>query len=261
MAGKKTDSEEMRKLLTEMSMVNNNYVLQDLEELNEYMWLKPNITGLNVDIFIDDGSSYKRNGHPLLLFARNGYNKTDRQFIPFSIEMKPRVMDDEMEFKISYDDVFSIQDFIQLNCGLLIKMADEKISHTDFINSIFRITNIGLKMVDESKSVINEMATLRKSESLLPMDIWLDEGSTFQGHAPRLKFRASNEQITTREFSSMILGNPPSIENFPQNSPLRKRDIEKLQRFVLINLELLLKLANGEIDYTTEFLPNMAKVQ
>ena len=40
-------------------------------------------------------------------------------------------------------------------------------------------------------------------------------------------------------------------------SPLRKKDIEKLTHFVINNLELLLKLANGEIDFTTEFLPNV----
>ena len=71
------------------------------------------------------------------------------------------------------------------------------------------------------------------------------------------KFRASNEQRTTREFSSMLLTNPPTIENMPDNSQLRKKDIEKLKKFVVNNLELLLKLANGEIDYVTEFLPKV----
>ena len=105
-----------------------------------------------------------------------------------------------------------------------------------------------------------ELGTLKMSESELPMDIWLDEGATFQGHAPRLKFRASNEQRTTREYSSMLLTNPPIIENFPDYSPLKKKDIDKLKKFVISNLELLLKLANGEIDYRTEFKPNFKKV-
>jgi hypothetical protein len=89
------------------------------------------------------------------------------------------------------------------------------------------------------------------------MDIWLDEGATYNGHAPRLKFRASNEQRTTREFSSMLLTNPPTIENFPKNSPIKSKDIKKLEMFVINNLENLLKLSKGEIDYTTEFLPNI----
>ena len=55
----------------------------------------------------------------------------------------------------------------------------------------------------------------------------------------------------------MLLTNPPTIENMPKNSPLRTKDIEKLKSFVINNLELLLKLSKGEIDFATEFLPNL----
>jgi hypothetical protein len=55
----------------------------------------------------------------------------------------------------------------------------------------------------------------------------------------------------------MLLTNPPTIENMPSNSPLRRKDIEKLESFVINNLDLLLKLANGEIDFATEFLPQL----
>ena len=59
-----------------------NYVLSDSDELMEFMWLKPNVSGLHVDLFIDDGGSYIRHNHNLLLFFRNGYSKTDNIFIP-----------------------------------------------------------------------------------------------------------------------------------------------------------------------------------
>lgn len=55
----------------------------------------------------------------------------------------------------------------------------------------------------------------------------------------------------------MLLTNPPSIENYPENSPLRKKDIEKLGRFVVNNLDALISLSKGEIDYLTEFKPNI----
>ena len=90
------------------------YRLSCSEELMEYMWLKPNITKLNVDIFVDDGMSYKRNNHSLLLFIRNGYSKMSNSFIPMSISNKPCVLDDEMDFMISYEDIFLVQDFIQI---------------------------------------------------------------------------------------------------------------------------------------------------
>lgn len=40
----------------------------------------------------------------------------------------------------------------------------------------------------------------------------------------------------------------------PNNSPLRSKDIKKLKAFVVNNLDLLLELANGEIDYDPGFL-------
>ena len=55
----------------------------------------------------------------------------------------------------------------------------------------------------------------------------------------------------------MLLTNPPTIENFPDNSPIKAKDINKLKEFVVNNLELLLLLANGKIDYETDFLPNV----
>ena len=158
-----------------------------------------------------------------------------------------------MDFNISYDDIFCVQDFILANLDSLQSLANRNISQFSFIQSI-RIPSYALC---ERKEMLNEMSTLRKEDTNLPVDVWVDEGATFQGHAPRLKFRASQEQRTTREFSSMLLTNPPKIENMPKNSPLRKKDIEKLESFVINNLELLLKLANGEIDFTTEFFSFM----
>ena len=230
-----------------------NYKLESLDEIMEYMWLKPKITKLNVDIFVDDGLSYKRHNHDLILFVRNGYDKNANEFIPISISLKPTVLDDEMDFNISYDDIFDIQDFIVSNLSILKALANKEISQAQFVKSIKTLSYA----LQEEKSLVVEMSTLRKDDSKLPMDVWLDEGATFIGHAPRLKFRASNEQRTTRQYSSMILSENPTIENMPENSPLRKKDIEKLKRFVINNLDLLIKLANGDIDYTTDFLPNM----
>ena len=231
------------------------YHLDDGEELMEYLWLRPQHTGLNVDVFVDDGMSYKRHGHIPLLFARNGYDKNCNEFIPFAISNNPIVLDKEIEYGITYNDIFAIQDFIQTNEVTLMRLANSELSHSEF----FKCVQVPSYVVVEHKSILTEMATLRMSDSGLPMDIWLDEGATYLGHAPRLKFRASNEQRTTREFSSMLLTNPPTIENFPDNSPLKTKDLVKLKDFVVKNLGQLLKLANGEIDYTSEFLPNIIK--
>ena len=224
-----------------------------MEELMEYMWLRPKVTNLNVDIFVDDAGSYLRHNHKLLLLVRNGYDRTDNEFIPFLISKNPIILDDTIDFKISYDDIFNIQEFIISNISNLQALANRKISQLNFVQSI----NIPSYALFEERVVLTEMSTLRKEDSKLPMDIWIDETGTYQGYAPRLKFRASHEQRTTREFSTMLLTNPPVIENMPQNTPLRKKDIEKLKKIVIDNLNLILDLANGKIDFATEFLPNL----
>ena len=251
----KITESDVKKIVKETvkKVIKETYNLSDSDELMEYMWLKPSVTQLNVDIFVDDGGSYLRNNHQLLLFVRNGYTKDISDFIPFAIANDPIILNDNIEYNISYNDIFAVQDFIKVNVNNLYKLANEKISHQEFLNQI----NIPFYSISESKQLLSEMATLRSKDSNLPMDVWLDEGATYVGHAPRLKFRASHEQRNTREFSSMLLTNPPTIENFPDNSPLKKKDINKLENFVVNNLDLLLKLAKGEIDYTTEFLPNM----
>lgn len=233
-------------------IIHENYQMDSIDELMEFMWLRPKLTQLNVDVFVDDGKSYIRHKHELLLFVRNGYDKHINEFIPFSVSQNPIVLDNVIEFNISYEDIFSVQDFIIANLSSLKALADKHISQVSFLQSI----HIPSYVLCEEKKLLTEMSTLRKEDTNLPMDIWVDEGATYQGHAPRLKFRASREQRTTREFSSMLLTNPPKIENFPNNSPLRKKDIEKLERFVIKNLDLLLKLAKDEIDFAN-FLPQL----
>lgn len=141
------------------------YHMSDLEELMEYMWLKPNETGLNVDIFVDDGGAYKRHRHRLLLWARNGYSKMIDDFIPFSIDRHPRILNNNLEYNISYDDIFKIQNFIIRNLKGLIDLADRRIGQIDFANKIQKIEG----HLNESSYMISEMATLRKEDSGLPI--------------------------------------------------------------------------------------------
>lgn len=233
-----------------------NYTITDSEKIMEYFWVKPSISNLNVDLFVDDGAAYERYGHQLLLYIRNGYDRSCNEFIAMSVNEMPMIFNDEIDYKITYNDIFDVQDFIQNNLYDLFRLANKQITHREFLSNI----KTERYAIAESKMLLSEMATLRAEDSKLPMDIWLDEGATYIGHAPRLKFRASNEQRTTREFSSMLLTNPPSVENFPKNSPIKSKDIKRLEMFVINNLENLLKLANGEIDYANDFLPNMILV-
>lgn len=109
---------------------------EELDKLMEYMWLKPQVSTLNVDLFIDDGGAYKRYGHPLLLYVRNGYDKRINEFIPFSISEQPTVLDDEIDFHITPDDVSSVMNFIQINLEILNAIAHSQISHEVFVSHV-----------------------------------------------------------------------------------------------------------------------------
>ena len=110
--------------------------LTSLDELMEYMWLKPDRTGLKVDIFVDDCGSYERYGHPLLLWARNGYGREVSEFIPFLVSDKPAILNSEVECRISEEDVAAIQDFIQRNMLNLVKLPSDLISQIEFVESL-----------------------------------------------------------------------------------------------------------------------------
>lgn len=247
--------ETIDNFISEIIEENLTYKLIDLDELYGYMWLKPKDTNINVDIFVDDGGAYVRDEHIPLLFVRNGYGREITEFIPISISDKPIILDNETPLKIEESIIKQVFSFIQENRETLLAMANGKLNAEEFVSAL----KVPSYVVKESKFQIREMATLRKSDSNLPMDIWLDEGGTYQGHAPRIKFRASKEQRNTREFSSMLLTNPPTIENLPSKTDIKQKDIHALENFVLNNMDLLIKLANNEIDYRTGFLPKMKK--
>lgn len=118
------------------TMKEEKYTLTDVDELMEYMWLKPDRTGLKVDIFVDDCGSYERYGHPLLLWARNGYGREVSVFIPFLISDQPVILNSGIDCRISEEDVVAIQGFIQCNLDILVKLPANLISQIDFVESV-----------------------------------------------------------------------------------------------------------------------------
>lgn len=120
------------------TMKEEKYTLTDVDELMEYMWLKPDRTGLKVDIFVDDCGSYERYGHPLLLWVRNGYGREVSELIPFLISGEPVILNSGIDCRISEEDVVAILGFIQRNLEILVKLPADLISQTDFVESVKR---------------------------------------------------------------------------------------------------------------------------
>ena len=215
---------------------NRPYRMQHPDELFGFTRLMPDDTGLNYAIFVDDEKSYIKDNHQPLLFVKNGHNNDEMDFIPFSLNKRPTILDRQIKIKISAKDIAMIQLFIRKNLFVLLNFANEKMTHLEFFKTI--------KPVEK---MLSEMSKLSKEITNLPMDIWVDEAATFQGHAPRLKFQASQDQKTTREYSTMLLSDPPIIENLPRKNNLKIKDIKNLENFVITNFNALNQLAKNEI--------------
>lgn len=115
---------------------NPTYHLDDHDELREYMWVKPQCSNLPVDIFVDDGRSYLRHDHPLLLFARNGYTTDCVEFIPISVSENPTTLDPSVHIVLTDTELAEIMQFTKLLYPMLTKLARQHITQEAFINEV-----------------------------------------------------------------------------------------------------------------------------
>ena len=111
--------------------------MRDFDELYGYMWLKPNDTGIGVDIFVDDGKAYIRDNHIPLVYIRNGVGREVDEFIPVSISEKPTIIDSSIKLNLDLFTMGKIFNFIKNNVNALLDFADNKID----INTFFEIIN------------------------------------------------------------------------------------------------------------------------
>ena len=112
-----------------------------------------------------------------------------------------------------------------------------------------------------------EMATLRKSRSGLPVNLYLDDSGSYLdgGHGPRIKFQPDKgNSPNTRSMIPMTISDDPTIPLRNYQSRLDgvgSNDISLIMSFVTANKENLLRLCdrNDEYDFSN-FLEDMVKV-
>ena len=109
---------------------------------------------------------------------------------------------------------------------------------------------------------LEEMATLRKSRSGLPVNLWLDDSMAYKrsGHAYRIKFQPDKgERPITRSMVPMTIEDDPKIMGNNPKINLSNDDINKVKAFVIANKNLLLALSDMKIDFI-DFVAKMTKV-
>jgi hypothetical protein len=108
---------------------------------------------------------------------------------------------------------------------------------------------------------LEEMATLKKTVTGLPVNIWVDETKayTMGGHAKRIKFQGDYGNNTNRSnlFTMILSKDDPQIpaKQLPKIK-LPAKDIDLIKTFVKNNIDILDKLADERIDIAT-FLKQM----
>ncbi len=125
---------------------------------------------------------------------------------------------------------------------------------------------------DSSRSVNErsnafEMATLRKTRSGLPVNLYLDDSGSYLngGHGPRIKFQPDKGNCpNTRSMIPMTISDEPTIPIKNYQSRLNgvgSNDIALIMSFVIANKTNLLRLCDRNDEYDiSNFLEDMVKV-
>jgi len=108
---------------------------------------------------------------------------------------------------------------------------------------------------------LDEMSTLRKNRSGLPVNIWLDDSMLYKrgGHGMRIKFQPDKgDSPVTRGMVPMTIEDEPRVIG---NNKLKisNSDVEKIRDFVKANKDLLKALSDMKIDFI-DFVDKMKKV-
>jgi hypothetical protein len=104
-----------------------------------------------------------------------------------------------------------------------------------------------------------EMSALRKRDSGLPVNLYLDDTGTYKrsGHWKRIKFQGDHgDKMNPRSLISMTISNNPEIRPKNVKISLPQDEIDRIKDFVARNEDLLSDLADENISIA-EFLKQM----
>lgn len=98
-----------------------------------------------------------------------------------------------------------------------------------------------------------EMATLRKKDSGLPVNLYIDDSLSYkrEKRSKRIKFQTdTGDKPNTRgNFSSMTLDGKVVESTLPKKLEISQKEIEAISNFVVNNYECLSLVADFDLDY------------
>jgi len=236
----------------------NHITVQFPGDLMEYSWMRPKDTGLNVDIFVDDGGAYIRHGEPLLLWVRNGYEKAVGEFIPISVSSIPEILDDSITCHLKESDIQAVRHFIVINMILLREFANRRISHIEFFDAIrnssvsSNITRIDL---DDDNYYF---CALSGDKTGLPLTIYIDQGRFVRSlkHTLWVYIPVCYDYIET--VVPITVDDNPRLLCDPDKLKVSMDDIQTIISFIKVNRKHLENIADG-IEDIVEFVNSLEK--
>jgi hypothetical protein len=116
---------------------------------------------------------------------------------------------------------------------------------------------------DSQEDFFFEMATIRKIDSGLPANIWVDDSASYKkgGHGKRIKFQPnkSDRPNTRGVMSTMTISDDPKVIAGHKKIELSSKEIEKIRQFVIVNKKSLEDLSDMKIGIF-DFGKKMIKV-
>ena len=208
------------------------------------------ITGLPVEILLDDNANYVHCNHPLWVYMSNGMNGKTERLIPISVHrFKPCILDGNAKIRISNNDLQEVFDFIKKNYYTIVEYANARIIY-DEVEDVFLSKSV------IAEAMLNEMPTFDKTEVNLPTDIWIDGERNLQ-HNKRIKFK-DRPDTRTKTWAAMTIDKfNPEIRNLYKKTFLSPKDISLIKDFVKVNYETLMQAANGELNSKDDILNNL----
>lgn len=94
-----------------------------------------------------------------------------------------------------------------------------------------------------------EMANFSKSDTSLPMVVWIQIKHPMKHNAPRMKFANNySNNMLAKDLVPISISDDPQILSKGTKLKISNSDFEKLRQWIIRNKDGLLKVWNGEIS-------------
>jgi len=247
----KVTNKEIRKIVLKevrkFQLLTESFIPQPEDmELAEFFPLEKVWYGTEYEMMVDECGSYQYRNHPLWVWV-NTYKKNNNRndpyyhyYIPITVEKTPKIIGDlsNLLFKVDLNQINRIKTFISKNLKWFQRIANQK-QRRNILDIIPCVR------VDENRILLTEMSNYLKSQTGLPVNIWVD-GDRKKQHFDRIKVQNNyGNQIQPHDFITLRFSDM-GIEG---ESKLKPQDIEKVRTFVKVNMHFILLIQRGKLSF------------